>query len=381
MSDPLKSDYVHAWLTEPLPKDVAGSINRLAHADDMQHVAIMPDVHLANDVCIGVAAATTELIYPQVVGGDIGCGMAAIATDADADLLSSDKNAARLLSSLYEQLPTNRHSTATACASLPRELADSPLSDPRLEKQKLRNGRVQLGTLGRGNHFLEFQADEEARLWIMVHSGSRGMGQLIARHHFENCTADKNGLLYLPCDSEKGMAYLNDMQWARQYASQNRLQMIRAVESLMCKDFAVKIDWSTLIHSDHNHVQRESHFGKSLWVHRKGAQSARGDEFGIIPGSMGTTSYHVAGRGDTNSLHSCSHGAGRRQSRSHARRLTSERSLKQQMRSVWFDERISGVLREEVPSAYKDIRLVMRSQRELTRIVRELRPLLSYKGK
>jgi tRNA-splicing ligase RtcB len=174
---------VTKWLCEPLPKDVALSIGRLASSQDVRHVAIMPDVHLSGDVCVGLAVATERLIYPAAVGGDIGCGMAAIATDADAGLLGSKHAAPAILDGLRFGVPSNRHSRQTMPAELPPALRRLPLSDPRLEKFAARDGRVQFGTLGRGNHFLELQADQEDRLWIMLHSGSRAMGRAITARH------------------------------------------------------------------------------------------------------------------------------------------------------------------------------------------------------
>lgn len=218
-------------------------------------------------------------------------------------------------------------------------------------------GRVQLGTLGRGNHFLEFQADQDGRLWLMLHSGSRAMGQAITAHHVAHATAS-NGLRWLDAQSDVGAAYLNDIAWALRYAETNRLAMVSAVARLLYDQFNVESDWSSLIHGHHNHVRREEHFGTQFWVHRKGAQSARLDEPGIIPGSMGTASFHVSGRGCEEALCSSSHGAGRKLSRSQARRVINTRQLHRQTKLVWFDHRRAAALREEAPGAYKDIHAV-----------------------
>ena len=157
--------------------DVAHSIEALRQADDVWHVAVMPDVHLATDVCIGIALATTELIYPSAVGNDIGCGMAAVAFDIEASAIDNEHAAARLLAGLYESIPSNKHRRK---ADLPIAFGQLNLSDARLQRMAERDGCVQFGTLGRGNHFVEFQADHDDRLWLMVHSGSRGIGQSIA---------------------------------------------------------------------------------------------------------------------------------------------------------------------------------------------------------
>ncbi len=372
---------IRTWLSEPMSSEVAKSIRRLAEAEDVRHLAVMPDVHLANDVCIGTVVATSRLIYPAAIGGDIGCGMAAVRFDISADLLEGERTAARVLAGLYERVPTNRHSAVTMPRELPEELVAAPLSDQRLEKLKRRDGRVQFGTLGRGNHFLEFQEDQEGQLWLMVHSGSRAMGQVITAHHVARASLVSNGLNFLDSQSETGEAYLNDVGWAQHYAEQNRLAMVAAVAELLLDQFGVNTDWPFLIHGHHNHVRREEHFGKQLWVHRKGAQSSQCDEPGIIPGSMGTASFHVSGRGCAEALCSSSHGAGRKLSRTQARQTISTRQLQHQMKSVWFDHRRAGALRDEAPAAYKDIYAVMRAQKKLTRITRELQPLLSYKGR
>lgn len=372
---------IHAWLSEPISNDIVQSINRLAQIDDVRRIAVLPDVHLAGEVCIGTVVATSNLILPAAIGGDIGCGMAAIRFHAGADLLESEQAAAEVLAGLYFRIPTNRHSTATIPTEFPEILHAISLSNRRLEKLKRRDGRVQLGTLGRGNHFLEFQADQQDQLWLMIHSGSRAMGQGITAQHVANTEAGANLPLQLEADSAMGQDYLNDVAWAIRYAEHNRLTMVSAAAKLLQDKFGVTADWSSLIDSHHNHVQQEEHFGERLWVHRKGAQSSQESELGIIPGSMATASFHVSGRGCQDSLCSSSHGAGRKLSRTQARQTITTRQLARQLHSVWFDQRRTSALRDEAPAAYKDIYSVLRAQKDLTRIVRELRPLLSYKGK
>lgn len=365
------------WSAAPLPADVLKSAERLRQAEDVRHVVLLPDVHLAKDVCVGAVIATKRLIYPAAVGGDIGCGMAAVAVNGACDLLIDDDcRAARLLSDLYRLVPSNRHRERL---ELPASLVGVDLSDATLEKLSRRDGRVQLGTLGRGNHFLEFQADEEQRLWVLVHSGSRGMGQAITERHARG--ADRvSGLACLDAETNAGRAYLGDVVWARTYAAENRLAMLRAVDVILHKRFSTTIDWATLIHSDHDHVRRETHFGEEFWIHRKGAQPAALGEAGIIPGSMGTATYHVEGRGLAESLCSCSHGAGRQLSRSAARQAIGVRQFERQLQGLRYDRRRSAALREEAPEAYKNIESVLRAQKELVKIVRRLRPVLSYKG-
>ncbi len=368
------------WLAEPLPKDVARSIERLAAAEDVRHMAVMPDVHLSGDVCVGLAVATERLIYPAAVGGDIGCGMAAIACNAASDVLDGP-TAVLLLESLSRSVPAMRHSRATL-PELPAAILEQPLSDPRLAKLVPRDGRVQLATLGRGNHFLELQSDQEGRLWIMLHSGSRAMGQAITAHHVAMAErqSGRRKLPWLDAESTEGQAYLADVAWAVAYARASRLAMLRTLERLIEELLGCGLLWETLIHANHNHVCREVHLGEPLWVHRKGALPAGEGVAGVIPGSMGTASYHVTGRGCGQSLCSSSHGAGRALSRGEAAQSISPRQLIREMRGVWFDTRMSRQLCDEAPSAYKDVQAVMRAQRDLTRIDRQLRPLLSYKG-
>jgi tRNA-splicing ligase RtcB (3'-phosphate/5'-hydroxy nucleic acid ligase) len=373
---------VRSWLTRPLPSDVALSIERLCRADDVRHLAVMPDVHLANEVCVGVAMATQQLVYPAAVGSDVGCGMAAIGFDADAGLLANEQAAARVLAGMYRLIPSIKHPREAVPVKLPACVQDAALSDPRLEKLKDRDGRFQLGTLGRGNHFVELQADELSRLWLMVHSGSRGMGQAITTHHLKRAreVGQIDKLVNFDAESPAGQAYLTDVAWAVGYAEQNRLAIIAVVERLFAELFDVATNRETLIHSNHNHVRRETQAGQDYWVHRKGALSAASDEPGVIPGSMGSASFHVVGRGEESALCSSSHGAGREFSRGEASKKINVRRLEREMQGVWFDHRHAAQLRDEAPSAYKDIHAVMRAQRELTRIERQLRPLLSYKG-
>jgi tRNA-splicing ligase RtcB len=371
---------VTKWLSEPLPTEVSQALDRLAQTDDVCHVAVMPDVHLAGEVCNGTVIATRELIYPQAVGSDIGCGMLAVACDLPADVLANELTAARVLAGLYEHVPANKHPGSRVPEQLPDELMRHDLSSPSLVKLKSRDGLYQLGSLGRGNHFVEFRSDLQGRLWLMLHSGSRAMGQAISEHHLHQAELSASGLSFLDASHPDGLAYLSDLNWAIEYAVQNRLAMARAVEWLMQTLFATEFDWTSLIHCHHNHVQREVHFGQELWIHRKGALPAAESQAGVIPGSMGSRSYHVTGRGLPESLQSSSHGAGRAIARQAARQRISRRDLQQQMRGVWFNQRQVDSLRDEAPSAYKEIGRVMRAQRDLTRIIRELKPLLVYKG-
>jgi tRNA-splicing ligase RtcB len=364
------------WLARPLESDVKNALDRVSRCPDVTRVAVMPDVHLSRDVCVGTVVATRRLLYPGAVGGDIGCGMAAVAFDAGADVLASAEAAGRLLEELRDAVPSNRQ---RAPRDLPAGLAGAPpLSQPALESMRRRDARVQLGTLGRGNHFVEFQADDDGRLWLMVHTGSRGIGQAIRDHHL--ALARGAPLPSLDAEDDRGRAYLADSQWAIAYARANRDAIVTAVARGVETLLGVRVLSETHFDCCHNFVRRESHGGAEFWVHRKGANSGRDGEAGIIPGSMGTLSYHVSGRGEPSSLCSSSHGAGRVMSRDEARRCIGVRRLEREMGGVWFDRGTASRLCDEAPGAYQDLRAVMRSQRDLVRVVRRLRPVLSYKG-
>jgi tRNA-splicing ligase RtcB len=362
------------WVGHKLDVVIERRLRRLADAEDVVHVAVMPDVHLAGDVCNGVVVATESKLFPQAVGGDIGCGYLSVALGVDADVIDQDI-AAFTLMKLHRAVPINKHSNH---CKIPIE---GKLSSPRLEKFRSREGSLQLGTLGRGNHFVELQSDQSGRLWLLIHSGSRAMGQLISAHHLRDADVDTDsGLKFLNADSGNGQTWLNDQQWARQYAAANRIAMFDAIQRVVLDPLSIPIDRDSLIHLDHNHVQQELHDGRDLWVHRKGAQALLPDETSVIPGSMGTTTYVVSGRGSMDALNSCSHGAGRAMSRKEAFSKLSTKVLQREMNGVWFDERKNNRLVDESPSAYKDIRNVMKAQKDLVRIIDQRQPILNFKA-
>jgi tRNA-splicing ligase RtcB len=302
--------------------------------------------------------------------------MAALRLGGTADLLATAQDAARVLAGLERVLPTVRRG---GDARLPEELQGLSLSDPALERLARRDGRVEFATLGRGNHFLELQRDDEGELWLMVHSGSRAMGPAILRHHAARGRATGSGLVALDADHRCGQEYLGDVAWAIAYARLSRRAMAERAAVLLGELFGITPDWSSWISCVHNHVAREVHAGEALWVHRKGAMRLWTDETGVVPGSMGDPSFHVAGRGMAEALCTSAHGAGRQLGRAAARRLPTRQFL-QRMQGVWFDHRRAEALKEESPDAYKDVGAVMRAQRELLRVVRRLQPVLSYKG-
>jgi tRNA-splicing ligase RtcB len=378
MSDPSTAP-LRSWLAAPLDRDVSEALERLRRAPDVQQIAVMPDVHLAAEVCIGVVLATSHLIYPQAVGGDIGCGMLAVAVDLDASALKNSKTAAQLLNELGRAIPARRRNR-DATLEQPAELANEPLSHSTLEAFRQKEGEMEFATLGSGNHFLELQADEEDRVWLMVHSGSRALGPAILDHHLARAQPADGRLRALDAESDPGKAYLHDALWARQFAAASRKAMAEETSKALARTLRCDIDWRTMIATDHNHVTLEHHSDRALWVHRKGAMSAQQGEPGVLPGSMGSSSFHVEGRGCEEALCSSAHGAGRALSRGAARSKFSERELRRQMEGVWYDYRLAGSLRDEAPKAYKDIRAVLKAQRELVKVTRTLRPLLNYKG-
>ena len=253
------------------------------------------------------------------------------------------------------------------------------LSHPSLVAAARECGQLQLGTLGGGNHFVELQCDASGRLWAMVHTGSRAMGQTIRSHHLARATVKSRSLLAVDSTTDLGKAYLADQAWACRYAAANR----EIIGNIIAEEFAahsVDLIESKIIRCDHNHVRQEIHFGRRVFVHRKGAMPADDGLPGVIPGSMGTSSYLVTGRGNAESLRSSAHGAGRMYSRRAARDRFGRSEVRRQMQGVWYDPRQLDSLREETPKAYKDLKAVMRAQEDLVRIDRVLRPVLVFKG-
>jgi tRNA-splicing ligase RtcB len=239
-----------------------------------------------------------------------------------------------------------------------------------------REARAQLGTLGSGNHFVELQADEAGALWLMLHSGSRGLGPAIRAFHEARAAPARGQLAALAADGEAGRAYLDDHGYALAWAAASREVLALEVAEVLADVLGAAPVPGTRITCHHNHVRRE---GERL-VHRKGAMPAGDGEPGVIPGSMGSPSYHVVGRGCAAALASASHGAGRAMSRGEARHAIGVATLRRELAGVWFDRRRADDLRDEAPSAYKAIGEVMRAQRELVRVVRRLVPRLAYKA-
>jgi tRNA-splicing ligase RtcB (3'-phosphate/5'-hydroxy nucleic acid ligase) len=376
-SNELNSEIVNTWLCHPLDNAERATLDRLSKLEDVVKIAAMPDVHVAADACVGTAVATKHLVYPGLVGGDIGCGMLAVAFDSSAHRFDRGagrgKFAAEVLTMLRNTIPGSRRNRRHVLP-WPDKLDPHQLSHDSLKAYTKSEAPLQLGTLGGGNHFVELQRDEaDDRLWLMIHSGSRGLGQMIRNHHLS--VAKSTGVTWLDTRQLEGQAYLNDVEFARAYASANRVEMANLTARAVGSD----LEESTLIHLDHNHVEPQMIDDEALLVHRKGAQPARLNQMGVLPGSMGTLSYHVCGRGVAASLWSSAHGAGRQLSRTQAREKFTNADVKYQLSGVWFDPSQTKALREESPRAYKDVRAVAKAQAELADVVRTLRPVLGFK--
>ncbi len=359
-------------------------------------VAVMPDVHLGKGATVGSVIPTRGAIIPAAVGVDIGCGMAAVRTTLRArDLPDS---LAPLHASIERTVPVG-NGPGGEHRKLPdgidTRVADSGLTS-RLDAIKARHRRIrtdkldrQLGTLGGGNHFIEVCLDEEDRVWVMLHSGSRGTGNLIGTYFIERAREELARRVlgfHLP---DKDLAffmegeplfddYVEAVSWAQDYARHNREAMMARVLAEM-RNTLPKFQLDRVaVNCHHNYVQRETHGGESLLVTRKGAVSARAGELGIIPGSMGTKSYIVRGKGNAESFHSCSHGAGRVMSRTEARRSI---TLKQHREATAHVEcRKDNAVIDESPAAYKPIDAVIAAQADLVEVVHTLRQVVCVKG-
>lgn len=339
------------------------------------HVAAMADAHLAHGVAVGSVFATEHTVVPSALGGDLGCGMAAIPVDVAARSLDR-RSLERLLVKLSSAIPVG-DAFHRGRRAPPETLLAAPLSTHALERARERLVGPQLGTLGGGNHFVELDRDPHGRLWVMVHSGSRGLGSAIALHHQR---AAPGALGSLDVRTAAGQAYVEDVRWALTFARANRDALLATALAVIADETGGAPIEDERIDVHHNFVAPEVHGDRTLWVHRKGATAARQGELGLVPGSMGTASYVVRGCGATASFASCSHGAGRVWSRSEARKKQRPEALRQAMRHVVFDEGRLRALVEEAPAAYRDIREVIEDQAELVEPVLRLEPILVLKG-
>ena len=344
-------------------------------------VAIMPDSHQGYGMPIGGVLATKGAIIPNAVGVDIGCGMGAVKTTIsgiDTDALKV------IMGKVREAVPVgfNHHKEAQAWDGFDRA-PDIPII-----QQELDSARKQLGTLGGGNHFIEFQSDEEGMLWVMLHSGSRNFGLKTAKVFHKQAqdlcerwhvNLPDSELAFLPMDEQAGQDYYAAMSFCLEFAQANRDHMMSAILGVVREVTGCNEAKRVNIH--HNYAALENHYGENVWVHRKGATRARLGEAGIIPGSMGTSSYIVEGLGNPESFSSCSHGAGRKMGRKQAERTLAFAEEKAKLDAMGVIHGMSDVADlDEAPGAYKDIDVVMENQRDLVKVVTKLRPLGSIKG-
>lgn len=363
---------VSTWLAGPMSPAVARCIARLAATPDVRRVAVMPDVHLADDVCVGVAVATGATLLPDAVGGDLGCGMTTVRFDMDADALRAPGVATAVLDDLAAAVPALKQRRPTPSA---------PPPPARAPARARRDAAVQFGTLGRGNHFLELQRDEAGALWALVHSGSRALGPAVRDLHVRGAPRTGTGLAVLDADGPAGRAYVEDLAACVAWAAANRDAVLAAAEAVLERRLGARADPTTTIRCVHNAVARERVGDADAWVHRKGAAPAGAGVAAVVPGSMGTATFHVVGLGVPEALASCSHGAGRALSRAAARARFTASDLRRRMRGIAFDADRAADLVDEAPGAYHDIGAVLAAQRDLVRVVRRLTPVLSWKGR
>lgn len=383
----------------------AGAMQQLRNVASLpfifRHVAGMPDVHWGMGATVGSVIATQRAIVPAAVGVDIGCGMMAVRTSLTASQLPD--SLAALRAEIERAVPKGMESNQSAnhakggWASTPNSVSRAWYDrfEDRWRRIVAKNPKVdgktsdQLASMGGGNHFIEVCLDEAQRVWVMLHSGSRGTGnrigtyfinaakEAIVKEDLDFHLADKD-LAFLTEGSQLFDDYIEAMHFAQDYAMANReLMMVRVLEALRKHAPGFKTD-KAAINCHHNYATREVHFGEQLWVTRKGAVSAREGELGIIPGSMGTGSFIVEGLGNPESFCSCSHGAGRVMSRGQAKKLISLEDHKAAMHGI--EARVDEGVLDESPAAYKDIGAVMDAQQDLVRIRHRLRQVVNVKG-
>ncbi len=395
---------VKSWCENLEPEAMSQAENLAAHPVVEKHVALMPDAHVGYGMPIGGVIACGNAVIPNAVGVDIGCGMGAIKTSATLEQLRGMPHVRAIMDSIKSQVPVGEgrhHQSPQEWDRFDDHLELIAEENPGwLQGETWNKDKKNLGTLGGGNHFIELQASEDDVLWMMVHSGSRNLGYRVANFYHRlaqtlnerwHVALPSSDLAFLPLDTEEGQAYVRDMNFALEYARENRQRMMAAFKAAIA-DHIDGIEFLEEIDVHHNYAAIENHFDRNLWVHRKGATSAKDGEMGIIPGSMGASSYIVQGRGNPESFMSCSHGAGRRMGRKEASRRLTMDECDEAMSGIVFDRwskvRQRGKHRNkgatfdfgEAPQAYKDIDVVIEAQLDLIQPVVKLRPLGVIKG-
>ncbi|WP_456694692.1 RtcB family protein [Aeromicrobium sp. P5_D10] len=355
------------------------------------HLALMPDAHLGKGATVGSVIPTLGAIIPAAVGVDIGCGMIAVKTPYAASDLPADRKALR--ESIEQAIPLSAGNYNTAVT---REHTQARLDELTADAEKagfdpsalVPTWELQLGTLGSGNHFIEVSLDEEDQVWLFLHSGSRGIGNKIAQRHI--AVAQKlckrwwidlpdPDLAYLVEGTDEFIAYIRQLRWAQKFALLNREEMMDRVVTCFADWLGVSsVNRLEEINCHHNYTTKEKHFGKDVWLSRKGAIDASAGTMGLIPGSMGTRSYVVVGKGNPVALNSSPHGAGRAFSRSAARREFTQDDLRAAMGDIEYRDTAAFV--DEIPGAYKDIDVVMQDAAALVEVRHTLRQIVNVKG-
>jgi tRNA-splicing ligase RtcB len=379
------SPQLRSWASDVEPETLEQALKASRLPILAGPVALMPDAHLGIGATIGSVIATDGAVIPAAVGVDLGCGMIAVETDLSLGQLPDDLEP--YLRRLETVLPAGLGKWHAEVSDEARAwLAAHP--NPALMPSQERKALVQFGTLGSGNHFFEVCADERDVVWITLHSGSRGVGNQLATAHIKIAKTmareaavplEDPDLASLQERTPQFDAYIRDMLWSQEYAAANRARMMdAALEAFFAFTGAGREHLRVNCH--HNFAQRETHGGRAVWVTRKGAIRAGVDDFGLIPGSMGTKSYVVRGKGNPLSYESCAHGAGRRMSRTQARKRFDAEDLSRAMEGrTWLASRAAKLV-DEIPGAYKDVDRVMADQADLVEVLHTLRGLVNYKG-
>ncbi|GAA3674056.1 RtcB family protein [Arthrobacter ginkgonis] len=353
------------------------------------HMALMPDAHLGLGATVGSVIPTLGAIIPAAIGVDIGCGMIAVLTQYRESDLPPDRRPLREAIERAIPLSAGRYNRKVAATAEPRvlEMLEMALAAGFEPGRYSATWERQLGTLGSGNHFIEVCLDEENRVWLFLHSGSRGIGNRIAQHHItearllarqQRIDLPDPDLAYLTEGTAEFDAYIRELRWAQHFALLNREEMMDRVVRQFEEWVGGPVREAERINCHHNFTQQETHFGKTVWVSRKGAIRTEAGEAGLIPGSMGTASYVVEGLGNQWSLNSAPHGAGREYSRNAARKAFTHEQLRDAMRGIEFRDTDAFV--DEIPAAYKPIDQVMEDSRDLVRVRHRLRQLVNVKG-
>lgn len=334
--------------------------------------ALMADAHTGYSLPIGGVVSTEGVIVPSWVGYDIGCGMCALSTTFKIEDIK--KNSKSIFNSIYKNIPTgfnvNKNPTDT-------KLNPNSLTDTGREAFEDRKGFRALGSLGGGNHFIEIGQDENSNIWIVIHSGSRGVGHGIATKYIRIASRTgkvKEGHYPLYTNQDDGRSYINDMNWCLEFALENRKEMMRRAVETIAETCEGEANWSCLINRHHNHAELRD----GLWIHRKGATHADKGMMGVIPGNMRDGSFIVKGKGNPDSLYSSSHGAGRVLGRNKARKELSKISFIKHMKGITAKVEDSTI--DESPEAYKNIFEVMRLQKDLVEIISHIKPLINIKA-